>query len=118
MKKLLSILLCFTMLFGVFCAFPISASDDTPYSGGSGTEDDPYLISTKEDIKEVQDNIANDPTLWSRKVYYKLTNDITTDIGFTPVTEYKGIQPHCFVEAGVDISIFKEDKIIKCIARV
>ena len=110
MKKLLSIILCFAMLSGVFSILPVSASDDTPYSGGSGTEDDPYLISTKEDIKEVQDNIANDPSLWSKKVYYKLTNDITTDVGFTPVKEYQGIAPHCFVEAGVDISIFKEDK--------
>lgn len=110
MKKLLSILICFAMLFGALCTFPVFASDDTPYSGGSGTEDDPYLISTKEDIKEVSENIANDPSLWSRKVYYKLTNDITTDVGFTPVKEYRGIAPHCFVEAGVDISIFKEDK--------
>lgn len=85
MKKLISILLCFAILSGVFGAFPVSASDDTSYSGGSGTEDDPYLISTEDDIRELKNNIKNDPSLWYTKYYYRLTNDIETYTQISPL---------------------------------
>lgn len=106
MKKLLSILLCFTMLFGVFCAFSVSASDDTPYSGGRGTEDDPYLISTPDDVREINQNIVNDPSLWSRKVYYKLTEDITVDCKISPLYETRGPGLSCFTKSGYTFESF------------
>jgi len=103
MKKLISILLCFAILSGAFCAFPVSASEDTHYSGGSGTEDDPYLISTPDDIREINQNIENDPSLWSRKVYYKLTNDIKVPCSISPLYFTDHIGPNCYVKTEYDL---------------
>ncbi len=77
MKKTLSFFLIFTMLFGILSSFSFAAEVDTPYSGGSGTEDDPYLISTPSDLYELSDNIKTDPLLYTKKYYYRLTSDIT-----------------------------------------
>ena len=61
------------------------------FSGGSGTEENPYLISNKEDfIKFTGDN-----SYWSEDVYFKLANDINLEgakinmVG-TSETPYKG----------------------------
>ena len=84
MKKLLSILLSFAMIFGAFCAFPVSAYDDTPYSGGSGTEEDPYLISTVQDLYELRKNIKSETYSWLKKQHYKLTADIIFNGSISP----------------------------------
>ena len=54
-KKLhrrLSILLCCVLVLGLMpiTAFAADPSTAPTYSGGSGTEADPYLLSCKEDI--------------------------------------------------------------------
>ncbi|MBQ3527033.1 MAG: hypothetical protein IJA52_00560 [Clostridia bacterium] len=99
MKKFISILLCFAMLLGVFCAFPVSASDDTPYSGGSGTEEDPYLISTPDDIAELRDSIENAP-IYKSKVYYKLINDITVSESISPLYATSGVGFNSYKNSG------------------
>ena len=56
--------------------------EDTPYSGGSGTVDDPYLLSTDEDIDELSATPAN----WSS--YFQLTQNITLVGNHTPIGNY------------------------------
>ena len=99
MKKLISILLCFAMIFGAFCAFPVSAYDDTPYSGGSGTEEDPYLISNYNDIITLRNSIENDP-VYKNKIYYKLTNDITISGGISPLYATSGVGFNSYKNSG------------------
>ncbi len=72
----------------------------SPYSGGSGTEDDPYLISTERDIRNLRKNIINDSSLWKEKYYYKLTNDIETDEAFSPLYMTDEYEWNAFVEYG------------------
>ena len=104
MKKLISVFLCFAMVLGVLLIFPVKAY---AYSGGSGTEDDPYLISTSNDILEIKSNILKDPSLWSRKVYYKLANDITVSSGVSPLYETRSIGGlSCYVESGYKFASF------------
>jgi len=79
MKRLLSLILCAIMLCTVI--LPIKSVEETEkttlYSGGSGTEDDPYLISTAADIEAIYNYCIENPDLRMPKVYYKLTKDIT-----------------------------------------
>lgn len=52
------------------------------YSGGSGTEADPYLVATAEDLQAVTDN----PT-----VYFKQTADIDLEgVAFSPIATFTG----------------------------
>ena len=53
---------------------------DAPFSGGSGTDDDPYMINNPYDLIELSDLVNNgikrtDGTMYSA-LYYKLGNDI------------------------------------------
>ena len=54
MKRLISVLLCTALVFGLLSIFPVKTY---AFSGGSGTEDDPYLISTAQDLYELRNNI-------------------------------------------------------------
>ncbi len=103
MKKVLSLLLIFALLIGALSAFPVVFASDTPYSGGSGTEDDPYLISTEEDIKELCDNIENDPSLYGTKVYYKLMNDLTVNHNMSPLYVSDFLGPNALIRTQYSI---------------
>lgn len=103
MKKLLSILLCFAMVLGVLLIFPVKAY---AYSGGSGTEDDPYLISTADDIRRICNSIEADPSLYSKKIYYKLTNDITVERGASPLYLSDYIGPNCYRSTSYGLESF------------
>ena len=78
MKKAVSIFVIISILCGILVSTISSYAADTPYSGGSGTEDDPYLISSGDDIRKLFQAMKTDPSLWYTKYYYKLTNDIET----------------------------------------
>ncbi len=74
MKKIISILLTFTILA---CSMPVIFA-----TGGTGTEDDPYVLSSIADIKAI------DPANSEGK-YYVLSNDI--DFGGANWTLYSSI---------------------------
>ncbi len=78
-KRLLSMLLIFILVFTAVA--PISAADSANgFAGGSGTENDPYLIATKAQL----DQVRNDLT-----AHYKLTNDIVfTEDDFSATGDY------------------------------
>lgn len=96
------------MLVGILSSFSYVGGADAKaavkpytYSGGSGTEDDPYLISTAKDLTQICRSIEKDPSLQQKKVYYKLTNDISpTDkypnLTISPVYGFRGGSPHCY----------------------
>ena len=107
MKKLLAILLCVAMIVTVFCSCGKSENDDTTtqpqvdenavkevpaemvaepmkaaaeFAGGTGTAEDPYLISDASQLVLMAENINGKDAY---DTHYKLTNDIvfndTTD---------------------------------------
>ena len=82
MKRFLSIAMAVVMITGILLSFPLSSFAYVPpyagpsYSGGSGTENDPYLISSYEDIKSLRIFASNDRAPYSHKIYYKLTKNI------------------------------------------
>lgn len=53
MKKLVSLILCLAMILAWLPAGSPSAAaaDSSPFAGGSGTKEDPYLVSTVGDLK-------------------------------------------------------------------
>lgn len=54
-KRLMSLLLCLTMALAWLPAgSPASAAESSPFDGGSGTAEDPYLVSTAEQLQEVR----------------------------------------------------------------
>ena len=61
-----------------FCGFTNKAMGQT-YSGGSGTESDPYLISSKADMEALADAVNYDAN-YSQGKYFFLTMDITEAI--------------------------------------
>jgi hypothetical protein len=71
-KQLLVILATIVLSFSAFAQF----------SGGDGTENNPYLISTKDDLLEIDDNDTY------RSMYFKQTADIDLgDLGTLPTNE-------------------------------
>ena len=56
MKKLVSLILCLIMALSWLPAgSPFAAAADSPFDGGSGTAEDPYLVSTVEQFQTVKD---------------------------------------------------------------
>lgn len=56
MKKLVSLILCLAMILAwVPAGSPSAAAAESPFDGGSGTADDPYLVSTPEQLQAVKD---------------------------------------------------------------
>jgi hypothetical protein len=82
MQKILFFLLLFFIAksSSLYCQF----------SGGSGTEGDPYLLSTPADLDELRDSIYYGSILisvpafwsnnWSLDKYFELTNDIDANL--------------------------------------
>ncbi len=73
----------------------VAADAIAAYSGGDGTSDTPYLISTQEDLIQLAVNI-NSGTIDSAGQYYTLTQNtdlqggVWTPIGITDLTAFKG----------------------------
>lgn len=72
-------LLALSLIFSLGTANLLTPSAETPvwdgstaetYAGGSGTQGDPYLVSTAAQLRKAAEEINN------KGVYYKLTNDI------------------------------------------
>ncbi|MFO7888202.1 MAG: S-layer homology domain-containing protein, partial [Eubacteriales bacterium] len=61
MKKLISLILSLILILSNFTMFEIygidTNDDQNSYSNGSGTIDDPYLVSSIDDLKEVGENL-------------------------------------------------------------
>lgn len=81
MKKLYAILslwLCVTALFASSWSYP-SSTPSTPFGGGTGTIDNPYIISTPQHLANLAYNVNNGTTY--QGCYFKLLNDITLNEG-------------------------------------
>ena len=68
------------LAFGVLVAF--AASAQTPFSGGSGTEEDPYLISSTDDMLELSDSTKANRSYCTGK-HFMVTS---TELDFKGVT--------------------------------
>ncbi len=88
MKKIISIIITISMLLASVPAFAIS---------GTGTESNPYLISSASDIAKIHDDLDG---------YYKLTNNINmSGIAFEPIgNETEGAFTGTIDGAGYTIS--------------
>ena len=65
---IMALLFITTVLTSLFVVTVNAATGNTTeFAGGTGTEDDPYLISTKEQLNNVQNNLS---------AHYKLIADI------------------------------------------
>ncbi len=114
MKKILSVLVTLAMLVGILSSFSyvsgadtVAESEPSMYSGGSGTEDDPYLIGSEKDITTLSNNILTDPSLYGAKKHYKLINDIKISKGISPVYELSLGGKNCSVESEFDVSYIR-----------
>ena len=99
-KRITSLLLVLAMCFAMLptAAFAVDDEGSTmpAYSGGSGTQDDPYLLANKQDILSLHDFLVDneDPTLDRADdcglgayhgYYFKLTDDIDmSGVEWTP----------------------------------
>lgn len=64
-----------TELKSYLCFTPqIETRAESAFSGGSGTAEDPYLISTAEDLSQLSDDVQN--FIMYENKYFKMTNDI------------------------------------------
>ncbi len=82
-KKLLSLLLSLVMVVSLLPA--VSFADGA--LKGSGTEADPYLLSTSADLKLVSDTVAGGETYAGK--YFKFTANITLPDNWTPIGSLK-----------------------------
>ncbi|MGN8897814.1 chitobiase/beta-hexosaminidase C-terminal domain-containing protein [Flavonifractor sp. HCP28S3_F3] len=83
MKKLVSLILCLAMAMAWLPAgSPFATAADSPFDGGSGTEEDPYLVSTPEQLKVVKDYSGS---------HFLQTNDIDlSDVSYMPSQSIAG----------------------------
>ena len=95
MKRLLKAAATITILLAVCLGCTVFANADSAFSGGSGTEKDPYLISTAGDLREMAKLINNKNTGKTyNSAYYLLTNDVDVSgkkwvpIGYPAKDEY------------------------------
>jgi len=75
----------FFLLIVIFIQITVSnISIFSQFSGGLGTEIDPYRISRREDMEELADSVRNvfvaSSRNWSSKKYFIVTNDITDSV--------------------------------------
>ncbi len=85
MKRILSLILCFVMFLAVVSPLGVTAEGENSeteitnkykFSGGSGTKDDPYLISTEKDLQDIYGYSVENSKIGDPQVHYKLMNDI------------------------------------------
>ncbi|MDR2018418.1 MAG: hypothetical protein LBQ00_06070 [Syntrophobacterales bacterium] len=102
------VLLAFSLIF-TFSA--VALAEDDPYFKGSGTIDDPFLVSTSTDLLNVANASRNTKPVYNpyAAAYYKLTNDIdltgvewTVPIGSGALAPFSGD----FDGAGFEIQNF------------
>ncbi len=79
-KKIYSLSYCLAIL-SLFCISNISFAQS--YSGGSGTESDPYLISTAADLTQLATSTNSGTS--TAGVYYQMTDNITLSETWTPI---------------------------------
>ena len=89
-KRMVSLLLVLVMLLGLLPTAALAA----PASGGSGTEADPYLITTAQDLADFRDAVNGSAKKSTSKLCAKLTAniDLSTlgDRDWTPIGYYTG----------------------------
>ncbi len=79
MKKTVAIVLALLLLVGIMPVAAFAEDTKPAYSGGSGTEDDPYLISSVEDLQALAETINSGAAQEYGNyigVYFKQTKDI------------------------------------------
>ena len=88
--RMVSLLLVLVMLLGLLPTAALAA----PASGGSGTEADPYLIATAQDLADFRDAVNGSAKKSTSKLCAKLTAniDLSTlgDRDWTPIGYYTG----------------------------
>ena len=75
-KRVLSVVLALAVLLLALPAmsFTARAAAASEFSGGNGTEDNPYLISTKEDLVQLATDVNNNITY--ENIFFRMTTDI------------------------------------------
>ncbi len=71
MKQIFTIFVCLFLAIGTTTA--------QTYSGGNGTENDPYLISSKADMEKLAMAVSLNAS-YSMGKYFLLTRDITEEV--------------------------------------
>lgn len=90
-KSRFALLLCLAVLL---CIAPTLA--EQAFSGGSGTRNDPYLLSTAADLRRMRERLAMDAAFANGAPYFRLTNDIRLNQGlgeafnWRPVARFGG----------------------------
>ena len=75
LKSIIILLIITTVIICLFKFFPDSSATPTDYSGGTGTSEDPYIISTVQDLEKLANNVNNGNTYSG--YYFNLSNDIS-----------------------------------------
>ncbi len=96
-KRIISALLSTIVCIAVLPLQMFVVADDTycPFSGGSGTEDDPYQISTAYDLHVFSELVADSDTATAKhyaQAHYIQTKDIDLkSVSFIPIGTHPGI---------------------------
>ena len=86
----------------------VSTRAESAFSGGSGSQEDPYLISTAADVKQLSDDVMK-LVMYEGK-YFKMTNDIdmSGEANFLPIgnnIESKDVKAFCGIFDGANNKI-------------
>ena len=74
-KRVLSVVLALAVLLLALPAMSFTARAASTFSGGIGTKEDPYLISTKEDLVQLANDVNNNITTYEN-IFFRMTTDI------------------------------------------
>ena len=86
MKKITSLLLTLAMLATAFTAVPVFAATADSFAGGTGTTDNPFLISNAAELQLLNDVVNSGASYTdaenATKYYYAASYQLTADIDF------------------------------------
>ena len=81
-KKIITFALVLALCAGMISAFALTSSADT-YASGTGTEADPYIISTEAQLRALAEAVNGGAN--QAGVFFKLGADITLTSEWTPI---------------------------------
>lgn len=81
-KKIITLALVLALCAGMISAFALTSSADT-YASGTGTEADPYIISTEAQLRALAEAVNGGAN--QAGVFFKLGADITLTSEWTPI---------------------------------
>jgi len=112
MKRFFAWLFCLILLFNIISplhSFSASSYVNYKFSGGSGTEEDPYLIGKLDDFEQLHNYYIENPDIRAPQKHFKLIKDFTLSRVSSYFVISDSIAPNALKETAVSLYDLSSD---------